>query len=348
MSRNSLYLSGLIVVTALALHGQTQPPTTGAQYWSTSSSLDCSSLLYNTPVPITNAAGTTIGYSCLVSGTFLYFAAGGGWGSAIRVAAPASAPVGVDYTFYDVNGNAVSLDTTGSLTQSSSDVNFALNTNQPSEIDLAGATGNGPSYNSTAVGTVYAEFLCPDSTTCLNVLPQLIYSNLPTHPWALSVPITWDDNVWTQWSAEGIDDGIGVHTVSLAIYNEDTQATSYKVSVYDSSGNLAGTGTTPSVPPLQNLGNGSYGEGGVFAASLRSIVPTLPSGTFKVYIDGGSLFSAAEVLQFYGPTATTLQVAYDGTEADLAPTSRTAAPARLNARRRAAPASMPLFRPLPK
>ena len=38
---------------------------------------------------------------------------------------------------------------------------------------------------------------------------------------------------------------------------------------------------------------------------------TLPSGPFKILVTGGSLYSAVEVLQFNGPSATALQVAYD-------------------------------------
>jgi hypothetical protein len=159
-------------------------------------------------------------------------AAGGVWGSSIRVAAPASAAIGIDYSFYDTNGNNLSLDTTGSYTASSNDVNFALYANQPAEVDLLGATSNAPSYGSTATGSAYASFYCPDAATCANVVPQLIYSALPFKPWSLSVPIAWDNAVWTQWSAEGIDDG-NTHRVSLVIYNEDQTATSYTVRVYN-------------------------------------------------------------------------------------------------------------------
>ena len=278
-----------------------------------------------TPVAITDASGATIGYSCYVSGTFVWYAAGGvdynpaKWGTSIRVAAPASGDIGVDYFFYDTKGNDQSLDTTGSVTGSSSEVAFALFANQPSVIELRGATRNAPTYGTLATGSVYATFYCPDAGTCSDVLPQLIYSALPTYPWSLSVPIAWDNAVWTQWSAQGIDDGIGgAHRVSLVIYNEDTTATSYTVRVYNSTGTLVGTGTTPSIPPLKNLGNGSYGEGGTYAALLSDIIHPLPSGIFKVLIDGGSLYSAVEVLQVTGLSATTLQVAYDTAPASTA------------------------------
>jgi hypothetical protein len=337
----SLHLIGLMALAVAAVYGQ---PTNGPVYWSAAKP-DCSSL-NESPITIKNTSGTTIGYSCYVSGAFVWFAAGGVWGTSIRVAAPASAAIGVDYSFYDTNGNNLSLDTTGSYTESSNKVSFALYANQPAVVDLLGATGNAPSYNDTATGSVYALFYCPDATTCNNVLPQLIYSALPTYSWSLSVPIAWDDALSTQWSAEGIDDG-HVHRVSLVIYNENQTATSYTVRVYNSAGTLVGTGKTPLIPPLQNLGNGSFGEGGTYGVLLSEVISTpLPSGIFKVLVDGGSLFSAVEVLQVNGPSATALQVAYDS-----APTS-TASPAavqRSNVRRlRVTSTPKPVFSELPK
>jgi len=261
-----------------------------------------------------------------VSGTFVWLAAGGGWSSSIRVAAPASAAIGVDYTFYDPSGNNLKLDTTagsGSSTTSGNDVNFALSANQPAEIGLLGAASDAPKYSSTATGSVYAVFYCPDAATCANVLPQLLYSG------AISVPISWDTGLWTQWSAEGIDDG-GTHRVSLAIYNEDTTAASYTVRVYDSTGSLAGMGTTPSIPALQPLGNGSLGEGGTYGALLSDVIATrLPAGVFKILVDGGSRYSAVEVLQFDGPSATALQVGYDSAPGS---NSRAASVERMNIR----------------
>ena len=310
MPMKSLRLLGLIAVAAATIHSQ---PANGAVYWSTVAP-DCTSLAGESPVAITNPAGRAIGYSCYVSGTFVWLAAGGGWSTSIRVAAPASAAIGVDYTFYDASGNNLKLDTTfdgASSTASGNDVNFALSVNQPAEIGLLGATSDAPKYGSTATGSVYAVFYCPDATTCANVVPQLLYSALPATPWALSVPISWDTELWTQWSAEGIDDG-SAHRVSLVIYNEDTTATSYTVRVYDSTGSLAGTGTTPLIPPLQPLGNGSFGEGGTYGALLSDVISTrLPAGVFKVLVDGGSKYSAVEVLQFNGLSATALQVGYD-------------------------------------
>jgi hypothetical protein len=318
----SLHLLGLIALAAATLNSQT---ANGVVYWSPVAP-DCSSLAGESPVAITNSSGTTVGYSCYVSGTFVWLAAGGGWSTSIRVAAPASAAIGVDYTFYDTSGNNLKLDTTfdsGSSTTSGNEVNFALSANQPAEVGLLGATSNAPKYASTATGSVYAVFYCPDATTCGNVAPQLLYSG------AIGVPISWDTELWTQWSAEGIDDG-GAHRVSLAIYNEDTTATSYTVRVYDSTGSLAGTGTTPSIPPLQALGNGSLGEGGTYGALLSDVIATrLPAGVFKILVDGGSKYSAVEVLQFNGLSATALQVGYDSAPGS---SSRGALVARSNLR----------------
>jgi hypothetical protein len=339
MRTKSLHLLGLIALAAATLHSQ---PANGAVYWSTVAP-DCSSLAGESPVTIANSSGKTIGYSCYVSGTFVWLAAGGGWGTSIRVAAPASAAIGVDYTFYDTSGNNLKLDTTVS---SGNEVGFALSANQPAEIGLVGASSDAPKYSSTATGSVYAVFYCPDATTCGDVVPQLLYSALPATPWALSVPISWDTELWTQWSAEGIDDG-GTHRVSLVIYNEDMTATSYTVRVYDSTGSLAGTGTTPSIPPLQSLGNGSFGEGGTYGALLSDVISTrLPPGVFKVLVDGGSKYSAVEVLQFNGQSATALQVAYDSAPGS---SSRAASSERMNfrsARVESAPGHV--FRALPR
>lgn len=311
----------LLALSAAALPGQTiavpgaQPPVTGPVYWSATAP-DCSSLAGESPVAITGASGT-LGYSCYVSGTFVWLAAGGGWSTAIRVAAPASGAIGVDYSFYDPSGNNLKLDrTSGSTAVSGDDVNFALAADQPSEIDLPGAAGGAPNYASTATGTAYAVFYCPDASTCAAVLPELLYSALPSTPWSLSVPIAWDTALNTAWSAVGVDDG-AAHRVSLAIYNEDIAATSYRIQVFDSTGKLAATGATPSIPPLQSLAGGAYGEGGTYGVMLSDVVAgPLPSGPFKILIDGGSMYSAVEVLQFIGPSATALQVGYDS-QSDL-------------------------------
>lgn len=344
----SLHLIGMMALAVAALYSQ-QPV-----YWSTTQP-DCSSLNNETPQTITTPTGGT-GYVCYVSGTFPWYAAGGGsstspttWGTTIRVAGPSTNPIGVDYTFYDVNGNSLSLDSTinnnSSTFASGNEVDFALSANQPAQVELLGATSDAPGYTHTATGSVYAVFYCPDATTCSNVLPQLLYSALPDYPWSLSVPISWDDAVWNQWSAVGINDD--THVVSLVIYNEDTVANTYTVSVYDVNGNLYGSGTTPSIPPLQNLGSAGYGEGGTYGVLLSQVVSTLPTGVFKVFIDGGQYNSAVDVLQVDGKSATTLQVAYEGSGPS---TTATAQMARWKSVRgsRAAAAPKTVFRALPK
>ena len=308
----TLQFAVLITLAAAALYAQ---PTGGPVYWSTDPNLDCSSLPdgFTQNVPIKSSSGTTIGYSCEVSGTFIWLAAGGEWGSVIRMATPAAGPVGVVYSFYDNNGNPLKLDLrwdnmapTGSGATASS----ALAADQPSELELLGKPGEGPNYTTTETGTVYAQYFCPNSWTCSNVLPQLIYSALPSVPWSLSVPIAWDTALNTAWSAVGVDDG-GARRVSLVVYNEDIAPTSYRVRVFDGSGKLAVSGMTPSIPPLQSLANGAYGEGGTYAAMLADVAGPLPAGPFKILIDGGPMYSAVEVLQFDGASATALLAGYD-------------------------------------
>jgi hypothetical protein len=171
----------------------------------------------------------------------------------------------------------------------------------------------------------------------------LLYSALPGTPWSLSVPIAWDTQVWTQWSAVGIDDG-GARRVSLVVSNQDTSAKSYTVRVYNSNGTLAGTGTTPSIPPLRPQSDGSLEQGGTFGALLSDVISTpLPSGVFKILVDGGSNFSAVEMLQVNGASATTLQVAFDSAPGSSSSPGAAAA-RRANIRSaRVAAASKPVF-----
>jgi hypothetical protein len=330
MSTKSLYLLGSLFLAAAALQGQTPV------YYSATQP-DCSSL-GTLPVAIRNASSGTLGYSCYMSGTFVWYAAGGGWGTSIRVAAPASGAIGVDYSFYDQSGDPQSLDTRvlGSpSTGSGNDFQFALLANQPAEINLLGLASTGPNYTE-AKGSVYAVIYCPDAKTCSNATPQLLYSAQPYHPWSLSVPIVWDQSLSSQWSAEGVDDGT-TNLVSLVVYNAETTAATYTVRIYDSKGTLAGTGITPSIPPLQSLADGYYGEGGTMGVLLSEIVSPLPSGLFKILVDGGTMLSAVEVLQFNGSSATAPQVAKD-----TAPSSSSSAASvpRLNVRN-SRKASMP-------
>jgi len=299
----SLGFMGLMTL-ATVVQGA-QPPTTGPQYWSTSPNLDCANVgsqVYQIPL-----ASGGIGYVCVVSGTFVWLAAGGTattsgtWSTTIRVAGPAFGAIGVDYQFYDPGGNNLSLDTTSPNGSSSgNDVTFALSANQPAEVAMLGATSDAPSHSSTATGSVYAQFYCPNATTCRTIIPQLLYSALPSIPWSLSVPIAWDGSEWTQWSAQGVDDGAG-RRVSLVVYNAGSAASIYTVRVYDSSGTNVATGTTPVI-----VGFGTFGD------LLSNVVKaSLPQGLFKVLIDGGLNNSLVAVLQVNGASATTLQTGYD-------------------------------------
>ena len=348
MRSRLLQILGLIALAASTLLSQ---PTNGPVYWSPTMP-DCSSL-QETAVSITNSSGAVVGYSCWVSGTFIWFAAGGGWTSKIRAGSPSTAPIGVDYTFYDTNGNSLNVDTmSGSSPKtSSSEVSFALAANQPSEIVMLGATNTAPAYGPTTDGTVYAIFYCPDATTCGNVLPQLVYLQQPTHPWLATVPLSFDNAVAPTWSAEGVDDGV-TNVVSFAVYNEGTTATSFNIYIYDSTGALVATGATPSVLPLALLSDGNFGEAATYAATLRTVITTpLPSGIFKILIDGGNEDCAVLMLQFSGmqypaPSMSSMQVAVDAS-----PFSARPAGAIHNAHAKAArmvPTQAPVFGPLPQ
>jgi hypothetical protein len=317
MRTKSLCLLGLIAFSAAALPGQ---PTNGPVYWSTTPP-DCTSLNNQTPVTISNASGTPIGYSCTVSGTFVWLVAGGGWTVKIRAGAPATAAIGVDYSFYDPAGNNLNIDTTntlpgGSAITSGDEVDFALSPNQPLEVDLLGATSNAPNYAPTTTGTVYAVFYCPDATTCGYILPQLIYLQPPTHPQPglATVPIAWDGTASTQWSAEGVDDGVN-NIVSFVVYNQDYTAATFNVDVFDGTGALVASGTTPSIPPAPLLSGGYYGEAGTYGADLRTpgliTSGAIPSGVFKVLIDGGTIYSSVQMFQSTGPALASMQVSYD-------------------------------------
>ena len=340
----SLYLFGLTALASVALHGQI--------YYSSDPNLDCSGTEGITQV--TNASGGVLGYSCYESGTFVWLAAGGPvnnpWASAIRVGAPASNPIGVQYLIYDKSGNPLNVDTR-QFGNNLNEIDFALDADQPSEVDILGA-GN-TAHTVTQDGSIYATFLCPDAFTCENVLPQLIYSALPYVPWSLSVPIAWDDSVWTQWSAEGIDNG-STDRVSFIVYNEGTTATSFNIQVFDSNGNLFSSGSTPTIAGFPTLSDGSLGEAQTFADLLSSwVTPVtgtakLPTGVFKVLFDGGDEDSAVDVLQFTGASATTLQVAYDSPAGLSANNKVRRTGANPNARRAHMAHAVRLFSPFPK
>ena len=299
----TLALFGWMAATAAGLYAL--PPTTGAQYWSTDPNLDCSAfhaLIIQVPL-----ASGGIGFSCLVSGTFPWLAAGGGWSTSIRAAAPASGAIGVDYGFFE-DGRRISLDTTsgnGAVPASGNVVSFALNANQPSEIRLLGATSSAPQYGTTQTGFVYALFFCPDAATCATVIPQLLYSFAPIKPWSLSVPILWDSSfssfqpkgILPGWSASGISDT--THLISFAICNQSRDAATFTVRVFDANGAMIGQSMTPSIPVA-----------GTRAFLLTDLIQTpLPAGILKVTVDGGSNLSSVAFLQFDGDSATSLQVA---------------------------------------
>lgn len=299
----NLHLLGWMTVAAAGLYGA--PATTGAQYWSTDPNLDCSSahaLIIEVPL-----ASGGLGFSCLVSGTFVWLAAGGGWNTSIRTTAPASGAIGVDYGFWQ-DGQRISLDTTsgpGSVPVSGNSLGFALKANQPSEIHLLGATNGAPQYGTTQTGLVYAVFYCPNAATCATLVPQLVYSFAPSKPWSLSVPISWDSafssfqpkGILPGWTASGISDA--THFITFAIFNQSRAAATFTVRVFDNDGSLVGQSATPSIPVLGTLG-----------FVLTDLIRTpLPKGILKVTIDGGSSVSSVAFFQFDGDSATSLQVA---------------------------------------
>jgi len=295
-------------------------------------------------------SGGGTGYVCVSSGTFVWLAAGGSgtntWKTYLRTATSASlaadlAPQNamlVDYSFYDTNGNPLSLDTTsgtGSAVTPTNELTFTLGANQPSQINLLGAANT--NHSSTITGSVYVTFVCPDDTTCFNANAQLIYSALPGFPWALSVPLAEDNSFWTQFSGVGIDDQVSNY-VSIVVNNEDitqTTPTSFTVQVFDSNGKLAASGTTPPIAAVTVDSSGNLLQGGTYGALVSQIVTSpLPSGPFKVLIDSGGVLCSAEMLQTSGPSATSVAVAYD-VSADVTATSASQQKAKAAAARKA-------------
>ena len=283
------------------------PPTNGPRYWSTDPNLDCSSA-HALAIQVRLDSGE-LGTSCLVSGTFVWLAAGGSWSTSLRVAAPASGAIAVNYGFWQ-DAQRFSMDIasdSGGVPTSTNLASFALNANQPSETRLLGATGNGPQYATTTTGFVYAVFLCPDAATCAALVPQLLYSFAPIKPWSLSVPISWDSTfssfqppgILPRWSATGIDDA--THKISLVVCNQSRVDAAFTVRVFDGNGTLVGQATTPSIP--------SAGTRGFL---LKDVIRTpLPAGILKVTVDGGPNGSSAAFFQFDGDSATNLQITYD-------------------------------------
>jgi len=301
----SLYFFGLMALAVVSASGQTRPV-----YYSATKP-DCSSLMGGeTATAIKDSNGNTLGYSCYVRGTFVWLASGGVWGTSIRVSGPAAGDIDVLYQFFDKNGNPLSIDNTlnndATSIDSNTEAEVPLFSNQPLEVELLGETGDGPNYNNTAEGSVFATFYCPDAATCANVLPQLIYSALPTYPWSLSVPISWDDNLSKQWSAVVNYDPSTNNVIGLVVYNADTVASKFRVDAYDANGNFVASGFTPTLQPVAGSLNG-----GTYAVLLGDLIPGLAPGFYKILFDGGSVFSAVEVLQINDTSGTTLQVAFD-------------------------------------
>ena len=295
------------VVALSASTGFALPPTTGAQWWSTDPNLNCTayrSLIYEVPL----ASGGK-GYACGVTGTFVWFAVGGSWGTSIRMAASASGAVGVQYLFFDEGGNRISLDTIAGAAQASvNSLGLVVSANQPSEIRLLGASSDAPLYQKAQTGSVFGVFLCSSSAACATVNPQLMYSSMSVPGWSLSVPIAWDSTfsplqpvgLSTRWSAVGINDA--THLISFAIYNQSPASTTYSVRVYDADGSIAAESVTPLI-----LGSGGAdGAGATRGFLLTDVIGTaLPQGLLKVTVEGDGL-SSALFLQFSGSSGISL------------------------------------------
>lgn len=304
LSVKSVCLVGMLALGALTANAQT--------YWSTNASLNCGSYGTNAagaPLAVT-VAGNATGYVCYVYGTLPWYAAGAGWNSSIRVAAPATAAIAVFLDFFDTNNVASKLDFRyhgDSTLLSDVTTGQALFANQPIQVDLLGLNSQTGSYTSQAGGPVVVLAYCPDADTCSQVQAQLIYSALPSQPWSLSAPVVWDAQTWTGWASLGIDDG-KTDQVSFVIYNlaNDQLAHTYTLRVYDSAGTLHTSATTKSVAYL-----GSYAD------LLRNVTTNLPTGVFKLQLVASD-YSAFEVLQFHGSSATTLVSAWENIPATAA------------------------------
>jgi hypothetical protein len=297
-----------LLTLAVASMLEAMPPTDGAQWWSTDPNLECASI-HALIFQVSLASGGT-GLACGISGTFPWLAAGGGWSTAIRAAAPASGAIGIQYLFFDADGNRVSLDTAGSIAQSGSTATLVLQANQPSEVDLLGRTVDIPQYDKTQTGSVLGFFFCPSPAVCAEVLPQLLYSAVPVKPWSLSVPISWEASysnlqpatLSSRWSAVGMADP--THTLAFAIYNRSAAAATYTVRVYNGNGGLAAQVSTPPVPGFSP----ADGEGGTRGFLLTDLLPAAPPrGIIKVTIEGNNP-SSVVFLQFDHDAATSLAV----------------------------------------
>ena len=331
ISVKSVCLAGLLVLSGLAATAQT--------YWSPDPALACGAYgdQNGNPIQLTTDPGAG-NYVCQVVGTLPWYAAGREWGSSIRMAAPPTAPVNVSLYFADLNGQDTYLDFRyqgDSTVYNDTSAGATLYANQPMEVDLLGLHSEAPGYLTTSANgevVVYAD--CPDAATCSQLQVQLIYSALPSYPWALSAPVVWDSQTWTAWSSVGIDDGKqGGDTVSFAVYNlaDDGLPHAYTLNIYDSTGTLFSSAQTPVVPYEAS-----------YAAGVRQVSGlNVPAGTFKLQlVAGAAQYVAFEALQFHGTSATALVTAWENAVPLATPgaTATSLHPAQV--RRRVPPSSM--------
>ncbi len=264
-------------------------------YWSTDPNLDCSGYAH-VDSQATGLPGQ--GLACLKEGDLPWYAAGQGWRTFIRVAAPPSAPIRVHVFFSPAVGSLILMNFSFSgdpAVYMDFSASRVLAANQSTEIAVFGL-----SPQDLVKGPMPVSIYCPDAKTCSQVEVQLIYSALPFRPWSFSVPVVWNDQFSYQWSAVGIDDG-GTDQVSFAVSNHAPETRFmqrvYTLNVYDAAGKLYSSGVT------QPLGGGEN-----YGALLRDVVPNLPSGPFKMQLVGDAL-SAFEAFQFHADSATALAVA---------------------------------------
>jgi hypothetical protein len=247
------------------------------------------------------------GYVCEHYGVLPWYSAGAGWTSAIRTQAPSTDAIAVFYSFWDKNDNASALDSSylgGSSFLNQSVVSFALYANEPSEVDILGLPSEAPAYKTTdASGYVVVAVQCPDATTCSQASAQLLYSALPSQPWSLSVPVVWLNQETNAYSAVGIDDGV-TNTLAIVIYNDEVAQQTVQLHIYNAIGNEI------SQSPVSIQVQGTTGIG------LRTLVPGLPAGIYKIKSTGPS-YSEFQVLQFSGPSATSLVINSEGTLAPV-------------------------------
>jgi hypothetical protein len=298
MRHRCVYLAGALVLSTVSAMGQLwiNPGTT-------TSPSSCA--------PFHDQSAGTTEYYCYYGGSFPWFAAGGGWTTTLRIAAPASGTIQVKYDFTDKLDYLQYGDTSPT---DSSEALFELSPNQPSEVTLLGLSNEGPPYATASTGTVHVEVRCADKATCAAVVPQLIYSALPGTPWYLSGTMSMDISVPTQpdstvWSAVGVNDPQASTStklnqiMSFVILNDSGIDQQYTVSAYNQSGALIGS-------KVVSVGNG-VSKGYVLDTS---VIPNLPAGLVKLRVAGNVTDTSGvdgptcqlTVLQFKGMAATAL------------------------------------------